>query len=130
MPRFIYICLLLCVFLACAAEVVDKDAPDTTALQTMIRTNKALVLVDVRGGEQYTKGHIPTALNIPLATVQDKPGSVPRGNPLVLYCNKGKMSGKALAALRKAGYTNAINFGGIGRWQGKLATGPAPGVLE
>lgn len=130
MPRFIYICLLLCVFLACAAEVVDKDAPDTTALQTMIRTNRALVLVDVRISEQYRKGHIPTALHIPLPSIQEKPAIVPRGNPLVLYCNKGKMSGKALAALRKAGYANVINFGGVSRWQGKLATGPAPGVLE
>lgn len=128
--RFLYLVIMLGILLSCAAEVADKATPDVATLQAMIRTNRSLVLVDVRISEQYGKGHIPAAINIPLPSIQEKPGIVPRGNPLILYCNKGKMSGKAQAALRKAGYTNILNFGGIGRWKGKLATGPAPGVLE
>lgn len=130
MPRSGILSIVFTIFLACTAENVDRRIPDSATLQAWIRTNRALVLVDVRIAEQYRKEHIPTALHIPLTTIEDRPGSAPRGNPLVLYCNKGKMSGRAQAALRKAGYTNVINFGGIGRWQGRLATGSAPGTLE
>ena len=130
MLRFLVLSIVFAVFVSCGAEAADRAIPDTATLQTWIRANRALVLVDVRIAEQYRKGHIPTALHIPLTTIEDRPGSVPRGNPLVLYCNKGKMSGRAQAALRKAGFTNVINFGGVSRWQGKLAAGSAPGTLE
>ena len=42
------------------------------------------------------------------------------GTPLYVYCYSGARSGQAAAALRRMGYTNVKNIGGIASWRGAI----------
>jgi rhodanese-related sulfurtransferase len=44
-------------------------------------------LVEVLPAEEYTQAHLPEAINLPLATLDERGVSVlDRGRPVVVYC--------------------------------------------
>ena len=70
--------------------------------------------VDVRTPEEYSGGHVPGAINIPLDQVQnrlDEFKDMPK--PVVVYCRSGARSGMATSILQGAGIKEVINGGGI-----------------
>src|SRR5690606_36741894 len=89
---------------------------DVARLKSMLNAGEALV-VDVREPEEFTQGHIPGAVNIPLSSFSaDKLPDAP-GKTLVLNCLGGKRSGLALDQCRNAQsvvYTHLT--GGFGAW--------------
>ncbi len=79
------------------------------------------VLLDVRSKEEYRGGHIPGSLNIPLDELSLIQNKVPkRETPLFVHCLSGARSGQAVEMLKKMGYTNVKNIGGISRYKGKV----------
>lgn len=81
------------------------------------------VLLDVRTEEEYNGGHIENSVNIPLdrifmidKTVNDK------AVPLYVYCYSGSRSGQAVSYLKRNGYTNVTNIGGISGYSGKVVS--------
>ncbi len=77
-------------------------------------------LVDVRTPEEYRKGAIPTAINIPYDSIADNLPTTDRSARIILYCASGRRSGIAAQTLRDLGFSDVYNFGGVGNWQGKL----------
>ena len=75
------------------------------------------LLVDVRTESEYEAGHIPGAIQIPH---DDLPAALPVGTgmdqTIILYCRTGSRAGFAAKDLKRAGYSNVQNFGGIYRW--------------
>ncbi|MCA2978973.1 MAG: rhodanese-like domain-containing protein [Myxococcaceae bacterium] len=75
------------------------------------------VLVDVRSPREFSGGHLPGAINVPL---QDLAGQVKRlgekQRPVVLYCASGTRSAMAKAALRRQGFSAVHDLGAMGRW--------------
>ena len=72
-------------------------------------------IVDVSPKEMYAEGHIPGAVNIPLAdmeTADVKPGSV-------LYCMTGYHAGLAEEVLHKRGI-RATDIGGMDFYHGPV----------
>lgn len=72
-------------------------------------------IVDVRPKEMYDEGHIPGAINIPLADIETadvKPGSV-------LYCMTGYHAGLAQETLNKRGI-KATDIGGMDYYHGPV----------
>ena len=65
------------------------------------------VIVDVRRPDEFVTGHIPGALNVPLAD---------KNAVYLIYCRSGVRSVTAAVALEKMGYTHLANFGGILDW--------------
>jgi Rhodanese-like domain len=47
---------------------------------------KQITLVDVRQDTAFMTGHIPGAMNIPMATVEGQIASLPKDKPIVTYC--------------------------------------------
>ena len=47
---------------------------------------KGVTVIDVRHKDQFEGGHIPGALNIPLASVQTELSTIPKDKPIVTYC--------------------------------------------
>lgn len=45
-----------------------------------------IVVIDVRDIADYTAGHIPGAIHIPLSFIQGELPYLPRGKPIVTYC--------------------------------------------
>lgn len=79
------------------------------------------VLVDVRTTEEYAQGHVPESIHIPLDKLPMSLNQLPDKNaPLFVHCLSGSRSGQAVEYLRKHGYSNAKNIGGISGYRGKV----------
>lgn len=82
------------------------------------------VLLDVRTREEYAGGHVPGSRNLPLQELAQAAGALARRDtPIFVYCLSGARSGQAVSLLRRMGYENVTNIGGISRFRGKVVTG-------
>lgn len=88
------------------------------------RTTKGAILLDVRTEEEYRRGHIGGARNIPVEKIDNAVNLLhDKSAPLFVYCQAGTRSRKAVSKLKKLGYTNVNNIGGIDNYQGQLQRG-------
>lgn len=80
------------------------------------------VLLDVRERDEYREGHIPESVNLPLISLQaDVERLIPdHQTPVFLYCYSGARSGHALSVMKRMGYENLTNLGGISGYKGKV----------
>lgn len=84
-------------------------------------STEGAVLLDVRTVDEYAEGHIPGSINIPLDTVPTVLERIPdKDTPLFVHCLSGGRSGKAVAFLKKLGYTQVKNIGGINLYNGPV----------
>jgi rhodanese-related sulfurtransferase len=78
--------------------------------------NGSIALVDVRETNEFVAGRIPGAINLPLSTFD--PAQLPKGKPIVLVCQAGGRSAKALRAAVSAGVKDVRHYpGGTGGWR-------------
>ena len=78
-----------------------------------------LQVVDVRRPAEYGDGHVPRALNAPLATLDRIAEELPfeRDKPTAVICAGGYRSSAAASLLEQLGFTNLLNVsGGTGAW--------------
>ena len=82
------------------------------------------VAVDVREPDEYAVGHIPGAKLLPLGQVIDRAAEVlPDKNALwLVYCRTGRRSADAAAKLRKLGFADVSDIGGIVDWPYETTT--------
>jgi len=78
--------------------------------------NGALV-IDVRTAGEFSSGHLPNAINLPLDGIET---SLPRevkdkNQVLLLHCQAGGRSSQARKKLSALGYVNAFNMGSYSR---------------
>lgn len=72
------------------------------------------ILIDVRRPEEYAEGYLEDAINIPNECIEDIERIVQDKNRnIYLYCRTGNRSGQSLEKLKKLGYKNVYNIGGI-----------------
>lgn len=85
----------------------------------LINRDQAKVL-DVREPAEFAAGHLPDALNIPLAQLSERHQELEsyKEFPLLVYCAAGGRSTRACADLRKQGFSKLHNLqGGVSAWQ-------------
>jgi rhodanese-related sulfurtransferase len=95
-----------------------------TAAVQLINREKAVV-VDVCQPDEFAQGHIVGSRNIPLADLEAKLATTVKNKslPLILVCQTGMRSGRAVAVAKKLGYEQAQSLaGGLQAW--KTATLP------
>ena len=68
-------------------------------------------LLDVRTPPEYAAGHIPGAANVPVDELRDRLAEVPKGRPVVAYCQVGQRGYLATRVLTQAG-SEVSNLGG------------------
>lgn len=111
--------------------VVSEAAADAAAgatvtpreLREMIDTGRNVALIDVREPVEWEINHIEGAELIPKSTLEAGDGlaKLPQDRVAVLYCKTGVRSAEALAAVKKAGFTDALHLqGGIVAWAKQL----------
>ena len=91
----------------------------TTQATHLINREEALV-VDVREPNEFAAGHVLGAKNLPLARLDASGADLAKRKerPVIVYCDGGERSAKALAALKKHGFTRVANLsGGLAAWQ-------------
>lgn len=84
-----------------------------------INREKAVV-VDVREPEEYVKGHITNAKNIPLSQLDERLAQVAKNKslPVILVCEKGARAVRAEAQAKKLGFEKAQALaGGMKAWR-------------
>lgn len=69
-------------------------------------------IVDVREKNEFAKGHLKNAVNIPLSELRGRLEEIPHDQPVYLYCRSGQRSYNAVMALQNVGYDNVINMSG------------------
>ncbi|MCL5671286.1 MAG: rhodanese-like domain-containing protein [Acidobacteria bacterium] len=106
---------------------------DAKQLHSYLDHNGKLLVLDVRTPAEYAKGHIPGAINVPMAVLARKIRAmkVAKDTTIVTMCEHGGRSSRAAMELQKMGY-HATSFCRIDSWQKdgyKIATGqnnPSP----
>lgn len=83
------------------------------------RTRHDLVtLLDVRPHDEYAAGHLPGAINIPLADLEERLAELERGREIVAYCRGPYcvLSVEAAARLRELGFDVRRFEAGLPEW--------------
>ena len=71
-------------------------------------------IIDVRTPGEYSMGHVPGSINIPVDQIQHKIGKIKKmKTPLVLCCASGMRSASATSMLKSNNIEDAYNGG---RW--------------
>ena len=80
------------------------------------------VVVDVCEAEEFSRGHIPNAINIPLKELKNQLGQLEKfkakERPIVLSCQSGQRAGRAATLLRKNEFKRVyVLGGGVAAWE-------------
>ena len=90
---------------------------DVTSQQARQFVQAGARLVDVRTPAEFTAGHLPGAVNIPLQQLESRLGELqPKDQAVVLYCRSGNRSSTAARVLKSAGFAAVHDLGAMSRW--------------
>ena len=86
-------------------------------LQRLVEGN--VILLDVRPAEEYIAGHLPDAISIPVADLEDRLPELPQDKEIVAYCRGPYcvFADEAVALLRSNGYNAHRLAQGLPDWQ-------------
>lgn len=87
----------------------------------------SVVILDIRTPEEFARGHVRGAINIPTplpplsrkakrklrARLYEVVGTLSRLTPVYAYCKKGKRAQEAVDVLEDFGFVDVNNIGGI-----------------
>jgi adenylyltransferase/sulfurtransferase len=107
--------------------VVSEDAQRAAAgstitaqeLKELIDADKPMALIDVREPAEWEIVRIPGATLIPKDEILrgDALASLPNDRQIVMYCKTGVRSAETLAAVKRAGFSDAVHVqGGVTAW--------------
>lgn len=85
-----------------------------STMQKMLRENKNIILIDVRTKDEFMYNHLDGAINIPLHEINQKIGRYTnnKNDVIIVYCEYGGRSKKAVNKLNKIGFVNVYNLDG------------------
>jgi molybdopterin/thiamine biosynthesis adenylyltransferase/rhodanese-related sulfurtransferase len=102
-----------------AAEAAADSTITPRELRELLKSGKKVALIDVREPVEWDINHIEGAQLIPKSLINSGEGlaKLPQDRMPVLYCKTGVRSAEALAALKNAGFADAVHLqGGIVAW--------------
>ena len=89
----------------------------------VIPGKEVFLLLDVRSVTEYRTGHLHTAVNLPLDSLEKKIRllAAKKDTPIYVYCRSGRRSANAVKVLRKMDYTKLYDLGGMTEAKKKLS---------
>lgn len=91
----------------------------TTELETLLKADETINLIDVRETDEYAGGHIKQAKNVPLSEFGEHVEALDRSKPIHVICAAGGRSMNASAYLDSLGFDVVNVDGGMMRWTGE-----------
>ena len=78
--------------------------------------------LDVRTDGEYSDGHIPNSIHIPLQEIQSRISEIEKikDKKIIVYCRSGARSSMASKTLLKEGFDVSNLSGGIMSWKGEV----------
>ena len=96
-------------------------------LENVLASSYGHIIVDVRDAEDYEKGHIPGAINIPCSTLKkEKPAELTSLTQRIFVYGERNNSRNFAHNLVRFGYSNVYSCGDIRDWTGDLVVGKDP----
>jgi len=92
------------------ATVGYKELHIEAYLERFANTGAPHTLVDVRYRDEFAKGHMPGAVNIPLNELAERLHEIPHHPAVVVVCATGGCSHKAAELLAENGYSEVYNL--------------------
>jgi phage shock protein E len=79
-------------------------------------------LIDLRSPNEFKEARLPNSINVPFLKIGEwvKKNVKNYHSTIYLYCQNGARSLHAATTLRKMGYTNIIDLGGLNAYRGEL----------
>ena len=96
------------------------DIEPLSEMELQDRVRRGLVtVIDVRPPEEYAAGHLPGAINVPIADLKERMSELPRRREVIAYCRGPYclMSFDAVAFLRTQGYKARRLVNGLPEWR-------------
>ncbi len=101
-------------------SAVEKSAPVTSAqeLRKALNKNAKILVIDVRGPQEFATGHIAGAVNIPIDDLAEKLTAmkVAKDTTVVTMCEHGGRSSRAVLELQKMGY-KTVSYCTLDSWK-------------
>ena len=85
----------------------------------ILQSGERLVVLDVREEPEYITGHVPDAELLPVDELNTETAAelIPSlDTPVMVYCRTGWRSGRAARILKKLGYRDVRDMGGLAGW--------------
>ncbi|MDQ1921841.1 rhodanese-like domain-containing protein [Massilia pseudoviolaceinigra] len=92
----------------------------STLQVTQLMNRGKTVLVDIRSADEFAKGHLRDAKNIPLSDLSSRIAELDKAKnkTIVVVCQTGARADKAAKILEAAGFTDVVGLdGGLTAWQ-------------
>lgn len=91
---------------------------DVRELHARLQDDGPHAVVDVREVHEFTTGHVPGAVNVPLTQLVDRVTEVTTlPGDVYVICQSGSRSAQVTAWLEQQGYAVANVVGGTGAWR-------------
>jgi len=104
-------------------ETTERKHPNVATneeLETRLKSNDHIVVLDVREAAEYAFDHIPNALSIPLGELEARLGELNKEEEVFVVCRTGNRSDLAAQKLAESGFTKVINVvPGMSQWSGE-----------
>jgi rhodanese-related sulfurtransferase len=88
----------------------DHPQVDVEAVLALPTARHPFVL-DVRTPQEFSAGHLPGAVNIPVDDLRSRLGELPHDQEIAVYCQVGQRGYLATRIMRQAGF-QVVNVGG------------------
>lgn len=107
--------MLIGIFLSCKAPQSEAiKVISTSDAVKLIKTEKELVIVDVRTPSEWAMGAIDNSIqiNVKENDFASKIDKLEKDAPTLVYCKKGGRSAKATSIMEELGFTNLYDLKG------------------
>lgn len=84
-----------------------------------LQENKNIQLIDVRSRLEFKDGHVKGSINMPLETVPTEfvKKIVDKESLVFVICLSGSRAESAVKIIKRLGYENTYNIGGVATWR-------------
>ena len=118
--KYCQLCFIVLLMICAVAKAEMNEADSISPKQASVMSaEKKAVIVDVREDSEWNEQHIPGAIHIPLAQLNERLPELKqyKDSPVITQCRTGGRSAQALDVLKSAGFTKVYNMdGGIMAW--------------
>ena len=98
-----------------------RDSMEPVSREELVRRSRdgLVTVLDVRPRDEFDAGHLPGAVNIPLADLETRLDELDRAHEVVAYCRGAYcvLSFEAVAALRRRGFVARRLTDGFPEWK-------------